>query len=112
MLYSQPQGSVCNVYEKSSRCVDRSIRPVVRNRLERVKLVPENTTLLRALPPADWVAAHEAELARIVGQANQKQLLRAASNTHAAYKCEPLPRHQPNSYKKWSAHHATTPELL
>ena len=53
----------------------------------------DNVRTIRALPPADWVAAHEAELAKIVGQANQKQLLRAASDNRVAFKLEPLPRH-------------------
>lgn len=53
----------------------------------------EGVRTIRALPPGDWVAAHESELGRIVGHANQKQLLRAASDTRVAFKCEPIPRH-------------------
>lgn len=45
---------------------------------------------IRALPPGDWVAAHESELVRIFGPANHKQLLRAASDTRIAFKCEPV----------------------
>lgn len=48
---------------------------------------------IRALPPADWVAAHETELARVLGPANQKQLLRASSDRRVAFKCEPVSRH-------------------
>lgn len=53
----------------------------------------QNLRTIRALPKADWVAAHEAELTKIVGQANQKQLLRAASDARVAFKLEPIPRH-------------------
>ncbi|KIP09128.1 hypothetical protein PHLGIDRAFT_347616 [Phlebiopsis gigantea 11061_1 CR5-6] len=53
----------------------------------------DSVRTIRALPPADWIAAHETELARIVGSANQKQLLRAASDNRVAFKCERIPRY-------------------
>lgn len=46
---------------------------------------------IRALPPADWVAGHEAELAKIFGSSHYRQLLRAASDTRVAFMCEPIP---------------------
>jgi len=48
---------------------------------------------IRALPPADWVAGHEAELVKIFGSTQYRQLLRAASDTRIAFKCEPIARH-------------------
>ncbi|KAI0818591.1 hypothetical protein BC629DRAFT_1587947 [Irpex lacteus] len=45
---------------------------------------------IRALPPADWVAGHEAELVKIFGSTHYRQLLRAASDTRIAFKCEPI----------------------
>lgn len=48
---------------------------------------------IRALPPADWVAAHESELVKIFGSTHFRQLLRSASDTRVAFKCEPVPRH-------------------
>lgn len=47
---------------------------------------------VRALPPADWVASHEPELARVFGPAHFRQLLRASSDTRVAFKLEPAPR--------------------
>lgn len=48
---------------------------------------------IRALPPGDWVAGHQSELVRIFGTAHYRQLLRAASDTRIAFKCEPIYRH-------------------
>jgi hypothetical protein len=47
---------------------------------------------IRALPPADWVAAHETELVKIFGSTHYRQLLRSASDSRIAFKCEPIPR--------------------
>ena len=48
---------------------------------------------IRALPPADWVAGHEADLVKIFGSTHYRQLLRAASDTRIAFKCEPITQH-------------------
>ena len=52
----------------------------------------EGVRTIRALPPADWVAGHEAELSRIFGSSHYRQLLRAANDTRIAFKCEPVPQ--------------------
>ncbi|KAK7693576.1 hypothetical protein QCA50_003145 [Cerrena zonata] len=43
---------------------------------------------IRALPPADWVGAHESQLTEIFGSTHYKQLFRAASDTRVAFKLE------------------------
>ncbi|KAI0341692.1 hypothetical protein BDW22DRAFT_262976 [Trametopsis cervina] len=48
---------------------------------------------IRALPPADWVAGHESELVKIFGSTHYRQLLRSASDTRIAFKCENITRH-------------------
>ncbi|KAI0082691.1 hypothetical protein K474DRAFT_13067 [Panus rudis PR-1116 ss-1] len=47
---------------------------------------------IRALPPADWVGAHERQLTEIFGSAHFKQLFRAASDNRVAFKLERVPR--------------------
>jgi hypothetical protein len=48
---------------------------------------------IRALPSADWIAAHQSQLVAIFGQGTYRQLFRAAQDTRIAYKVEPAPRH-------------------
>ncbi|KAI0798059.1 hypothetical protein C8Q75DRAFT_801951 [Abortiporus biennis] len=43
---------------------------------------------IRALPPADWVSAHEPSLVEIFGMPQYRQLLRAASDSRVAFKLE------------------------
>ncbi|PSR74911.1 hypothetical protein PHLCEN_2v9445 [Hermanssonia centrifuga] len=47
---------------------------------------------IRALPPSDWVAAHEPELVKIFGHTHFRLLLRAAQDTRVAFKVEAAPR--------------------
>ena len=43
---------------------------------------------IRALPPADWVSAHEQQLTDIFGTTHYRQLFRAASDSRVAFKLE------------------------
>jgi hypothetical protein len=43
---------------------------------------------IRALPPADWVAAHQAQLVDIFGSTQYKMLFKAAGDRRAAFKLE------------------------
>ncbi|OCH95522.1 hypothetical protein OBBRIDRAFT_788075 [Obba rivulosa] len=46
---------------------------------------------IRALPPAEWVQAHEANLVEIFGPSHYRQLFKAAADPKVAFKLERVP---------------------
>ena len=48
---------------------------------------------IRALPPPDWVSAHEQQLTDIFGSSQYRQLFRAANDNRIAFKLEHEAQH-------------------